>query len=290
MKKIDEYINSLYKDVNMEDLDEMKAEMKIHLVETLSELKKEGKSEDESLRIAIDRFGEINEVQNELKKIAYIKNPTIKLISGISLIIFLILGALILISCVNAYNIHGTSLILLIPLYINIKCHKIQKNITLNTHVNWSKEILKLCFLLYILFFVSYKFFPINLQFNFTLDFSADIKLIPFQTVIERINSLNEYGITLSSFIWSLIRSILLYIPIGIMTPIIYDKLKSVRNFLIIAILFCLFTCCINIILIITGLDITNYLFISIDYIILNIIGLLLGYSIYKLYSIKHIK
>ncbi|MFD0710858.1 permease prefix domain 1-containing protein [Paenibacillus sp. GCM10027626] len=58
MKRIDDFINSVY--VNVQDRDEandLKAEMRSHLLESVQELKGKGLSEREAVSLAIERFG-----------------------------------------------------------------------------------------------------------------------------------------------------------------------------------------------------------------------------------------
>ncbi|WP_177344676.1 permease prefix domain 1-containing protein [Evansella clarkii] len=59
MKKIDEYVNFIYKHAtgDKEEIEELKEEMRNHLMEGVEELKSEGKSEREAVQIAIERFG-----------------------------------------------------------------------------------------------------------------------------------------------------------------------------------------------------------------------------------------
>ncbi|WP_051560384.1 permease prefix domain 1-containing protein [Clostridium beijerinckii] len=68
MKSIDQFVDSLYKGVdgNLEEISGFKEEMKAHLIETVKELKKEGRTEEESLRIAYERFGEIKIINTGL--------------------------------------------------------------------------------------------------------------------------------------------------------------------------------------------------------------------------------
>ena len=51
MKQIDEFVNSVYQHVggNKKEIQELKAEMKSHLLEAVHELKTEGKSEQEAI-------------------------------------------------------------------------------------------------------------------------------------------------------------------------------------------------------------------------------------------------
>lgn len=71
MKRIEKYIESVYKNINgnKDEIKMMKEEMKGHLLQTVKELESEGKSEDESINIAIRRFGQENEIEDELTRI-----------------------------------------------------------------------------------------------------------------------------------------------------------------------------------------------------------------------------
>lgn len=74
MKQINDFIDSVYQkfDGNKNEVKELKTEMKNHLIEAVQELKLEGKSETEAVRIAIERFGgekEIRTVIGQLFKV-----------------------------------------------------------------------------------------------------------------------------------------------------------------------------------------------------------------------------
>ncbi|GGM37889.1 hypothetical protein GCM10011351_25110 [Paraliobacillus quinghaiensis] len=73
MRKIDTFVDSVYHNTsgNKKEIQELKAEMKNHLLEAVHELKSEGKSEQEAIDIAIERFGgerEVRSVVGELFK------------------------------------------------------------------------------------------------------------------------------------------------------------------------------------------------------------------------------
>lgn len=59
MKQIESYVDEVYHSVggNKKEIEELKAEMKSHLIEAVHELISEGKSEKEAINIAIERFG-----------------------------------------------------------------------------------------------------------------------------------------------------------------------------------------------------------------------------------------
>lgn len=58
MKQIDNFVDSLYESVSGKEAKELKEEMRTHLLEAVHDLKKEGKSEEEAINIAIERFGD----------------------------------------------------------------------------------------------------------------------------------------------------------------------------------------------------------------------------------------
>ncbi|MFC4408962.1 permease prefix domain 1-containing protein [Chungangia koreensis] len=66
MKKIEAFVDSVYQNVggNKNEINELKAEMKGHLLEAVHELKAEGKSEEEAVNIAIERFGGEKEMRS----------------------------------------------------------------------------------------------------------------------------------------------------------------------------------------------------------------------------------
>ncbi|CAM4507868.1 hypothetical protein FHS16_005736 [Paenibacillus endophyticus] len=73
MKQIEVFVDSVYKNAsaNKKEIKELKGEMRCHLLEAVHELKKEGKSEQEAVQIAIERFGGEQELRSELSKLYY---------------------------------------------------------------------------------------------------------------------------------------------------------------------------------------------------------------------------
>ncbi|MFC0472274.1 permease prefix domain 1-containing protein [Halalkalibacter kiskunsagensis] len=66
MKKIDEYVDYVYNNVegSKEEIQELKMEMKTHLQELVLELKSEGVEEEKAILMAIERFGDENEIRS----------------------------------------------------------------------------------------------------------------------------------------------------------------------------------------------------------------------------------
>lgn len=99
MREIDKYVDEIYINMNKKskDMQDLKNEMKIHLTSSVKELKASGYSQEESIKIAIERFGEINEIEDELNEITKISNIRINRIKKIATIVIVIIYALIVI-------------------------------------------------------------------------------------------------------------------------------------------------------------------------------------------------
>jgi len=112
MEKINLYINSLYKhmDESSNEVKELKQEMKNHLLQAVNELKAEGKSEEESIEIAINRFGKRNQVENELSEVFKVQRRFATNIFIISLVSFLLA-----IVCFIGYKVIGNNFSLKVP-------------------------------------------------------------------------------------------------------------------------------------------------------------------------------
>jgi hypothetical protein len=90
--KIDKHINSIYRDVkhDSKEIQDLKEEMRSHLKQTVKELQENGISEDDSIRIAIDRFGEEFQIRSELAQVLHFQKFFAKNVL-ISSVIFLVL-------------------------------------------------------------------------------------------------------------------------------------------------------------------------------------------------------
>lgn len=98
MKQIDEYIESLYRNArNTREVKDLKEEMRVHLLDSVEELQEQGYSEEESIRIAIERFGEANKMIKELTELNVIRRTIAKWLFRIALIMG-IAGVLVLFS------------------------------------------------------------------------------------------------------------------------------------------------------------------------------------------------
>lgn len=70
MRKIDDYINSMYKKVdgNKKEIEELKMEMRSHLIESIEDFKRKGYSENDSVDFALESFGEKNQLVKGLSE------------------------------------------------------------------------------------------------------------------------------------------------------------------------------------------------------------------------------
>lgn len=101
MKEIDEYIKHIYKHINAtsREIADLKEEMRNHLLESVRELQAEGKSPQESIQIAIERFGESAQINKDLPKIIMISrrrfSKLILVLGGMLLVILIVLSLII---------------------------------------------------------------------------------------------------------------------------------------------------------------------------------------------------
>ncbi|MBV4417221.1 hypothetical protein KM803_08885 [Clostridium tyrobutyricum] len=95
MMYIEEFIDSLYRGVNgsKKEIQEFKEEMRIHLTETVNELKSQGKTEEESLKIAYERFGDSNLIHKGLFKLFNRQKKFTRIILICS-VLFLLIGVI----------------------------------------------------------------------------------------------------------------------------------------------------------------------------------------------------
>src|SRR5687768_7706663 len=92
MKKIEEYVNSIYRNVdgNKEEINELKQEMHSHLLEAVHDLKQKGKSEEEAIQIAIENFGGKKQIVKGLSEFFNVQKRFARYVLLFSLISFII--------------------------------------------------------------------------------------------------------------------------------------------------------------------------------------------------------
>ncbi|MFA9556418.1 permease prefix domain 1-containing protein [Evansella sp. AB-rgal1] len=108
MKPIEEYVNKVYRNMkgNKNEIQDLKNEMKSHLIESVHELKIEGKSEKEAIKIAIDRFGKENELRSLINQVFQTQKTFGKRLLYIGLSIFLLSIIIFFITLIPTNQLH----------------------------------------------------------------------------------------------------------------------------------------------------------------------------------------
>lgn len=104
MQQINSFVNSVYRNINgsKQEINELKEEMKSHLIEAVYELQSEGKTEEQAINIAIKRFGERDELQEALSKVFQTQKTFAKWLLSLGVII-LVIGS-VLFGLIWAYS------------------------------------------------------------------------------------------------------------------------------------------------------------------------------------------
>ncbi|WP_124041445.1 permease prefix domain 1-containing protein [Clostridium perfringens] len=278
MREIDNYIDSLYKNIDgiSKENKEIKETMRTHLIESVEELKLEGFSEKESIKIALERFGEINEIRGELKTVVERGVKPLLYTVGISLIILIAFFTHLIFMRFDYIKLLAL-IIIAVPMYIIIRggvliYYKV-KGIKYN--IDWKKELYKFLFANYFIFLVGWYIFPIEVGGSSNVNFQVD--LIPFKSYIELMNR----GITIGYLMkWIIIR-LILFIPLGFYPAFLKGKFNNIAGCVLIASIVYFIVPILELILSF-GLISVPIIYIGIDYWVIGIIGVLLGYFLHN--------
>ncbi|MDZ5128798.1 permease prefix domain 1-containing protein [Clostridium perfringens] len=278
MREIDNYIDSLYKNIDgiSKENKEIKETMRTHLIESVEELKLEGFSEKESIKIALERFGEINEIRGELKTVVERGVKPLLYTVGISLIILIAFFTHLIFMRFDYIKLLAL-IIIAVPMYIIIRggvliYYKV-KGVKYN--IDWKKELYKFLFANYFIFLVGWYIFPIEVGGSSNVNFQVD--LIPFKNYIELMNM----GITIGYLMkWIIIR-LILFIPLGFYPAFLKGKFNNIAGCVLIASIVYFIVPILELILSF-GLISVPIIYIGIDYWLISIIGVLLGYFLYN--------
>ncbi|MBS5923074.1 MAG: hypothetical protein KIC43_02335 [Clostridium perfringens] len=285
MREIDNYIDSLYKNIDgiSKENKEIKETMRTHLIESVEELKLEGFSEKESIKIALERFGEINEIRGELKTVVERGVKPLLYTVGISLIILIAFFTNLIFMRFDYIKLLAL-IIIAVPMYIIIRggvliYYKVKG---VKYDIDWKKELYKFLFANYFIFLVGWYIFPIEVGGSSNVNFQVD--LIPFKSYIELMNR----GITIGYLMkWIIIR-LILFIPLGFYPAFLKGKFNNIAGCVLIASVVYLIVPILELILSF-GLISIPIIYIGIDYWVISIIGVLLGYFLYNSIAKKHI-
>lgn len=285
MREIDNYIDSLYKNIDgiSKENKEIKETMRTHLIESVEELKLEGFSEKESIKIALERFGEINEIRGELKTVVERGVKPLLYTVGISLIILIAFFTHLIFMRFDYIKLLAL-IIIAVPMYIIIRggvliYYKVKG---IKYDIDWKKELYKFLFANYFIFLVGWYIFPIGVGGSSNVNFQVD--LIPFKSYIELMNR----GITIGYLMkWIIIR-LILFIPLGFYPAFLKGKFNNIAGCVLVASIVYFIVPILELILSF-GLISIPIIYIGIDYWVISIIGVLLGYFLYNSIAKKHI-
>jgi len=183
-----------------------------------------------------------------------------------------------------------TYIIVALPIYLICRLIFIKKT---KKQVKVFNEILLTIFILYIIGLASQTIVPYwnmgiysdtgKFYFNIRLTNSiSEINLIPFKTLYEYLfvnnTSVSDWS---SVSILNIFANTLLFLPLGLLTPLLWEKYDSFYKILTLGLIS---TCLIEFIQIFIGRS------TDIDDVILNTIGIIIGYTMFKLFKIKQLK
>ncbi|MDP1420514.1 permease prefix domain 1-containing protein [Peribacillus simplex] len=105
MNQLEEYVHSVYRNVDgdKEEIEELKQEMRSHLLEAVYELKENGVSEEEANRIAIENFGDKKHLIKGLSEFFNVQKRFTRYILLFSLV-SLVLGATFFVNTFSKIN------------------------------------------------------------------------------------------------------------------------------------------------------------------------------------------
>ncbi|WP_238883625.1 VanZ family protein [Clostridium sp. YIM B02551] len=288
MKEIDDYIESLYKNSkeNSKEVKELKDDMKTHLIETIEELKREGKNQSESIKIALDRFGETSVLEDELSEVVPIYKKSVNSILLLSIGALVILFSLIIL-LISELSFGGLKGIIVVfsfpPTYLIIRSATLKNQTKTEHKFNIVTELYKFIFIYYISVLIGKMLFPIYTYPNFSNPPIFDIGLIPIKWTIQNVTTGLKHGLTLSYILINRIRAIALFIPLGFLAPIIYSKFRSLKKSILLGLITYIIFLLANILLTLIGISELKYILISVDMLLLNLCGVSIGYLLYSL-------
>lgn len=266
MNRIDNYLESVYKNFNgnKDELVSLKAEMKSHILEEVNELKKSGYDENESITMALDKFGPSHELISDLSNMY-----TIEKYKPIKVLIILLSSLIILLPLFTLYYDRITFeprvvYVTLIPMYLIYEFILINYYKKNSININIKYEIMKSLFIIVSLIVIATIIFPLN---SYT---SLDsMKLSSFSTTITLKSFLNIFPLS------RVIKSIIL----GFLASYVFD-IKGFKNISFLVALLPIFYIFINIIISISGFA-DGMRFITLNHIVTYGIGMFIGNLLY---------
>lgn len=184
------------------------------------------------------------------------------------------------------YYINGNLIVVLGVIgYLVVRGVLIRIKYRKQKQIYWLKEVTSLLFVTYIYMIVSVTLFPLPLGFDFNYEnVSRFINIVPLASIIENINKIGiAYDGDVQFMIGLILRNvggnILLFMPLGFLVPVVWNKFKSFKNVLLLGLIASISIEILQLLESFTGRwgRITD-----IDDVIFNVLGIMIGYLIYK--------
>lgn len=183
----------------------------------------------------------------------------------ISFSALIIMVSMLFINSPDALNLKRPVPYLLLPIYLVIRLIFLKIEVNKSIDINKTEEIVKLLLFVYFLVIISVKFFPLDKQCTAEL---LAINFLSFNTLF-----------SIKPIIKNFIENFILFMPLGFLMPIIMNKFRSVYNCAILSLIFSIAIYVLQMILHFIGIYLVDI--ISLDSLFINIIGTLIGYSLY---------
>nr|WP_283249437.1 VanZ family protein [Bacillus sp. FJAT-49736] len=147
---------------------------------------------------------------------------------------------------------------------------------------------MKLLFAIYVGMVISVTLFPLTILMNgYTPDIRHSMNMLPLVTIIWRAKYiLTGYNGDVTFAIWLLIKNVggnvLLLMPLGFLTPIIFNKCNSLKKVLLIGLLTSLSIELLQLLELIFRITLVRA--VDIDDVICNVVGVGIGFLIYRVF------
>jgi len=172
------------------------------------------------------------------------------------------------------------------PLYLIISGIIIFSKKKKGEKIDSFREFVKLSFGLYIISLIGVTLFSIRIGFGGAMTRNnMGINYIPFRSIAYDVGHIGtgsfSVGFQIKLLIMNVLGNFILLIPIGFLTPILWKKVNSLKNIVLVGFVVSLSIELLQ--LLENFLNIGHFRVIDVDDLILNLLGAVLGYMIYKL-------
>ncbi|NLK96289.1 MAG: hypothetical protein GX275_14060 [Clostridiales bacterium] len=224
-KKIDIYLSKIYNKFrgDKDEMEELKSDMKDHILMEIELLINDGYSLDVSYEKAMKKFGSSRELEKDISSIFEYKNKYMNILVKlcISYLLVLVIGFKLI-----SLNVQGISLgihmyLLLIPVYLIISCIYMLIDKKDGIISSYNRNLYSILFGVYIISILSIIIFP--------LEISSGLGNLYFSEIYLSNNMRN--------LLLSAIKYIILSIPMGAAIPFLFNNFTKKHKIILIAII-----------------------------------------------------